>query len=411
VLIGEAGEVTGLLPFSRLTHYTGSIRALTHTRGARVHREHFAEMLKRIPVLEGRLIGALTDRVRETTRAEQQREKLMALGRLSAGLAHEMNNPAAALRRGTSHLRARLRALPQRTVSLAGCNLSVVQFSSLAAMQARMTAAGRPPRLPPLEASEREEAVGAWLETHGVEEAWTLAETFVASGVGPDELDELAASLPEAALRDAVAWLGGGLEAELLLREMEDAATRIAELVASVKSYSHMDETQTRAETDLHEGVESTLTMLSYKIGEKNARIERDFDLTLPALWANAGELNQVWTNLLDNALDAIAPGGRISIRTVRRGDDAVVEIRDDGGGIPASIEERIWEPFFTTKDVGEGSGLGLDIVRRIVVRQHRGDIGVESRPGDTCFRVRLPLHAPDPAPVEDEAIHTAAEA
>ena len=410
VFVGEPGEVTGLLPFSRMTHYTGSLRALTHTRGARIHRDHFPEMLRRIPVLEGRLIGALTDRVRETTRAEQQREKLMALGRLSAGLAHEMNNPAAALRRGTSHLRARLRALPQRTVSLAGCNLSVVQFSSLAAMQARLTGAERPRRLPPLEASAREDAVGEWLEAHGVEEAWTLAETFVASGMGPEELDELASRLPEAALRDAVAWLGGGLEAELLLREMEDAATRIAELVASVKSYSHMDETQARGETDLHEGVESTLTMLSYKVGEKNARIERDYDHTLPLLWANAGELNQVWTNLLDNALDAIAPGGRISIRTVRRGDDAVVEIRDDGPGIPPGIEERIWEPFFTTKDVGEGSGLGLDIVRRIVVRQHRGDIGVESRPGETCFRVRLPIRAPDPAPVEDE-LQTAAEA
>jgi signal transduction histidine kinase len=254
----------------------------------------------------------------------------------------------------------------------------------------------------PLEASEREDAVGEWLEEHGVEEAWTLAETFVASGVGREELDELASALPEQALRDAVSWLGGGLEAELLLREMEDAATRIAELVASVKSYSHMDETQTRAETDLHEGLESTLTMLSYKIGEKNARIERDYDPTLPQLWANAGELNQVWTNLLDNALDAIAPGGRISVRTVRRGDDVVVEIRDDGPGIAPDLLGRIWEPFFTTKDVGEGSGLGLDIVRRIVVRQHRGDIGVESRPGDTCFRVRIPLHAPDPPPADD---------
>ena len=411
VFTGEAGEVTGLLPFSRMTHFTGSVRALTRTRGARIHRDHFPEMLKRIPVLEGRLIGALTDRVRETTRAEQQRDKLMALGRLSAGLAHEMNNPAAALRRGTSHLRARLRALPERTVSLAGCNLSVVQFSALAAMQARLTGAARPKRLAPLEASAREDAVGEWLEEHGVEEAWTLAETFVASGVGREELDELASALPEQALRDAVSWLGGGLEAELLLREMEDAATRIAELVASVKSYSHMDETQTRAETDLHEGLESTLTMLSYKIGEKNARIERDYDPTLPQLWANAGELNQVWTNLLDNALDAIAPGGRISVRTVRRADDVVVEIRDDGPGIPPGIEERIWEPFFTTKDVGEGSGLGLDIVRRIVVRQHRGDIGVESRPGETCFRVRVPIRAPDPAPIGEEELQTAAEA
>jgi signal transduction histidine kinase len=186
---------------------------------------------------------------------------------------------------------------------------------------------------------------------------------------------------------------------------MEDAATRIAELVASVKSYSHMDETQTRTDTDLHEGLESTLTMLSYKIGEKNARIVRDYDSALPHLWANAGELNQVWTNLLDNALDAIAPGGRVSIRTILRGENAVVEIRDDGAGIAPEIQPRIWEPFFTTKDVGEGSGLGLDIVRRIVVRQHRGDIGVESRPGDTCFRVRVPIHAPDPAPVDEGAI------
>jgi signal transduction histidine kinase len=368
-----------------------------------IHRDRFPEMLRRIPGLEARLIGALTDRVRETTRAEQQRDKLMALGRLSAGLAHEMNNPAAALRRGTAHLRDRLRTLPERTVSLAGCNLSIVQFSALAALQRRKTAGERAPRPSPLEASEREEAMGAWLEAHNVEEAWTLAETFVSSGVTPEELDALAASIPEAAIRDAVAWLGGGLDAEILLREMEDAATRIAELVASVKSYSHMDETQTRADIDLHDGLDSTLTMLSYKIGERNARIERDYDLSLPPLWANAGELNQVWTNLIDNALDAISPGGRITIRTVRRGDDAIVEIRDDGAGIPPDIEARVWEPFFTTKDVGEGSGLGLDIVRRIVVRQHRGDIGVESRPDDTCFRVRLPLRATDPPPVAAE--------
>ena len=402
IFTGTAGELTGRLPFSRMTHFTGTVRALSRTRTARIHQSSFPEMFGRIPELEARLVGALSDRIRETTRAEEQREKLMALGRLSAGLAHEMNNPAAALRRGTSHLRARLRSLPERTVKLAGCNLSSAQFSALAALQRGKTGGEPPPRLSPLVASDREEAVGAWLEEHGVEEAWTLAETFVAVGVDPAELDALAASLPEAAIPDAVAWLGGGLEAELLLREMEDAATRISQLVGSVKSYSHMDETQTRAEIDLHDGVESTLTMLSYKIGEKSARIDRDFGAGIPPLWANAGELNQVWTNLLDNALDAIAPGGRVVVRTALRGDDVVVEIRDDGPGIAPDLLGRIWEPFFTTKDVGEGSGLGLDIVRRIVVRQHRGDIGVESRPGDTCFRVRIPLHAPDPPPSDD---------
>jgi signal transduction histidine kinase len=397
IFIGVAGELTGLLPFSRMTEYVGTVRALVPTRGARIHRDHFGEMLRRIPVLEARLVGALTDRVRETTRAEQQRDKLMSLGRFSAGLAHEMNNPAAALRRGAAHLRRRLGLLPDRTVSLAGCSLNPAQLSTLAALQRRKTEGEPPPRLAPLAASEWEEEVGTWLEEHGVPEAWTLAATFVSAGVTAAELDELAGALPERALPDAVAWLGGGLEAELLLREMEGAATRISELVASVKSYSHMDETSARTETDLHEGLESTLTMLSFKIGQKDARIERDFDASIPLLWANAGELNQVWTNLLDNALDAIPPGGRVALRTALRGDDAIVEIRDDGSGIPPAVEARIWEPFFTTKDVGEGSGLGLDIVRRIVVRGHRGDIGVESRPGDTCFRVRLPLRAPEP--------------
>ncbi|MBD0319337.1 MAG: cyclic nucleotide-binding domain-containing protein [Gemmatimonadetes bacterium] len=408
--IGVAGELTGLIPFSRMTHYPATVRALARTRTARIARTHFPEMLGRIPVLEGRLIGALTDRVREATRAEQLHDKLVALGRLSAGLAHEMNNPAAALRRGTSHLRDRLRMLPDRTVSLAGRNPSGAEWAAVAALQRRKMGAARATPLSPLEASEREEAVGTWLEDHGVPEAWALADTLVAAGVTGEEMEALASSLPERALPDALAWLGCGLEAELLLREMEDAATRISVLVASVKSYSRMDETSTRAETDLHEGLESTLAMLSFKIRERGARVERDFDLAMPPLWAHAGELNQVWTNLLDNALDAIAPGGRIGIRTVRRGGEAVVEIRDDGPGIAPAIAKRLWEPVFTTKDVGEGSGLGLDIVRRIVVRHHRGDVGVESRPGETSFRVHLPLRAPDPDPaVEEEVLDAAA--
>lgn len=411
IFVGVAGELTGLLPFSRMTQYTGTVRATVPTRAARIHKDRFPEMLRRLPAVEQRLVGALTDRVREATRAEQQREKLMALGKLSAGLAHEMNNPAAAIRRGASQLRERLRAMPALTVNLAGCNLNPAEFATLAALHARKTAEGARERLSPLVASEREEEVGEWLEARGVAEPWVLAETFVASGLSLDELETLAAALPERAMADAVAWLGSGLAADLLLRELEGAGGRISELVASVKGYSHMDEVSTRTPVDVHEGLESTITMLGHKVRETGARIERDYDPTLPHPSANAGELNQVWTNLLDNALDAVsgAGNGRVLLRTRHTGGEVVVEVHDDGPGIPEEIQNRIWEPFYTTKDVGSGTGLGLDIARRIVVRQHGGQISLVSRPGDTCFQVRIPLRASETA--DGAAVEVGAEA
>ena len=415
VFLTSAGELTGLVPFSRMTSYPGTVRATVPTRVAVIAAERFGEMMRRVPVLEQRFVSLLADRVREATRAEQQREKLMALGKLSAGLAHEMNNPASAMRRGAAHLRDRLRALPRLSVNLAGCNLDVAQFSAVAALLERAT--GReeePERLSPLEASQREEEVGEWLEARGVEEPWLLAETFVASRLGVDDLDGVARVLPERSLPDAFAWLGSGLAADRLLREMEGASRRISELVASVKSYSRMDETSARAEIDVHEGLESTLTMLSFKLRKYDIRIERDYDPALPHPLANAGEINQVWTNLIDNAIDAVAAagGGRIWLRTMRREDDVVVEVHDDGPGIAPEIQERIWEPFFTTKDVGAGTGLGLDIARRIVVRQHGGQISLQSRPGDTCFQVRLPVRGftPPPATVAaDDSVDAAA--
>jgi len=397
IFVSRAGELTGYLPFSRMTHYSGTVRALEATRAARIPRERFPELLQRLPVVEQRLVGLLADRVRETTRAEQQREKLMALGKLSAGLAHEMNNPAAALRRGAAHLREQLCAFPRLSASLAGCNLDPAQFATLAALQERKASAGPSERLGPLAASDREEEVGAWLEARGVAEPWVLASTLVAAGVEEAELDELAEVLPARAFPDAVAWLGSGLAADLVLRDLEDAARRISELVASVKSYSHMDESPARAETDVHEGLESTLTMLAHKIRERGVRIERDYAPDLPHPFASAGELNQVWINLIDNALDAVRPGGVVRLRTAFRAGDVIVEVRDDGPGVPPEIQDRIWEPFYTTKDVGQGTGLGLDIARRIVVRQHGGQLSLLSRPGDTCFQVRIPLR-PDPA-------------
>ena len=417
VFISGPGQFTGLIPFSRMKSYPGTLRAITPVRLAVVHRDRFAEMMRRVPVLEQRFVSLLADRVREATRAEQQREKLVALGKLSAGLAHELNNPAAAMRRGSAQLRERLQALPGVTVNLAGCNLSPGEFAALAALQERKMKVPERARLSPVEASECEEEIGEWLEARGVAEGWVLAETFVASDVRVDDLEALAGVIPGRALADAVAWLGSGLAADLLLRELEDASRRISELVASVKGYSHMDEVSTRREVDVHEGLESTLTMLGHKARDRRVRIERDFDPQLPKVFANPGELNQVWTNLIDNALDAVPPDGRVLLRTRRADWEAIVEVHDDGPGVPEEIEDRIWDPFFTTKDVGAGTGLGLDIARRIVVRQHGGALSLVSRPGDTCFQVRLPIHPatswPPPPPeaaVADPEVAAAAQ-
>ncbi len=399
IFLGQPGELTGLLPFSRMTHYLGTVRATVPTRLASIHRDLFPEMFRRVPVLEQRLVAALADRVREATRAEQQRDKLLALGRLSAGLAHELNNPASAVKRGAAQLRERLNALPRLTAALAGCALEAEQMRALAALQERKTRDGPATALAPLDASDRGDEVEAWLETRGVADPWMLAETFVSSGVELDELRELEGTLPPRSLGDALAWLASGLAAETMLRVLEDSAGRISELVSAVKSYSRMDEVQARGPVDVHEGLESTLVMLAHRIREHGVRVERDYDPELPHPWGSAGDLNQVWTNLVDNALDAAPRGGRLGLRTAHRGGEVLVEVRDDGPGIPPDIEDRVWEPFFTTKDVGEGTGLGLDIVRRIVVRQHSGVVTVQSRPGDTCFQVRLPVHpAPRPA-------------
>jgi signal transduction histidine kinase len=408
IFVSGAGELTGLLPFSRMTSYPGTVRAISAARVAVFDRARFPDLLGRFPVVEQRLVAALSDRVREATRAEQQREKLMALGKLSAGLAHEMNNPAAAMRRGAAHLRDRLRAVPALTVNLAGCNLNPAELATLAALQERKTRPRERQRADPLATSDREEEIGEWLEDRGVAEAWVLAETFVASDVGVEDLETLSEALPAKAIPDAVAWLGSGLAADGLLRELEDASRRISELVASIKSYSHVGEPSSRAEIDLHEGLESTLVMLGHKVRDRNVRIERDLDPTLPRLWANPGELNQVWTNLLDNALDAAS--SRVLLRTWHTDDEVVVEVHDDGAGVPPELQSRIWEPFFTTKDVNEGTGLGLDIARRIVVRQHGGDIHLVARPGDTCFQVRLPIHAPPPPEPSAEALAAAAD-
>ena len=401
--IARTGEITGLLPFSRLRLWGATIRAAGPTRVATVESSRFDEMLERIPVLEARLIGLMTDRARETTRAEQQNEKLLALGKLSAGLAHELNNPASAVGRAVAELRERLAALPALTSALIREGVEPAQMDALCRLhatsgQAAEQAAGqgtgqRAAPLSPLEQSDRESELGDWLEDRQVKDAWRLAPTFVATGMTAEDLERFVSGIPAAVLPAAIPWVESGVALQLLLGEMENAARRISDLVGSIKEYSHMDRELTeKAETDLHRALDSTLTMLGHKARAKNVRVTRDYDPNLPAIQAFAGELNQVWTNLLDNALDAVAPGGQVSVRTRRVDGQVEVVIGDDGPGIPAELLGRIWEPFFTTKPMGQGSGLGLDIARRIVVGRHGGEMRLESHPGDTRFLVTLPI-------------------
>ena len=344
--------------------------------------------------LGGEIVGcvvAFVD-ITERKRAEvelQQTEKLAALGKLSAGLAHELNNPAAAAQRAAAQLRQQLEELEGLTLRLGQIGLDEAQWASLSEFRAQLLeAAASAPALGPLERADREEAVAAWLSAHGISDAWQLAPPLAVAGV--DRLQTVAADLPAAAVPEALAWISQSAAAHELVETIAISATSISELVGAVKTYSYMDRAPDQ-EVDVHDGLESTLRILAHRL-KAGPQIVRAYDRSLPCPFVPAGELNQVWTNLIDNAIDAAGPEGEVRVRTSRDDDWLVVEVADTGPGIPPEIQPRIFDPFFTTKDVGEGVGLGLDVARRIVTERCHGEISCRSEPGDTRFWVRLPL-------------------
>jgi signal transduction histidine kinase len=387
------GEVTGRLPVSRMTHYPRHTVAAEPSEVLRLDASQLNELLAVSHELGRRLVAQMSDRVRGDVRLEQQSEKMIALGRLSAGLAHELNNPAAAIRRAAAKLAEHRARVPALVAGLVRHHVSAEGLGELA--QVRSLGVARV-SLDALERSELEEEIAEWLDGQGVSEPWEVGGTLSDAGLTVDRLEDLARHLPREAVANAMEWLAGGIESDRILKEIGDAAGRISELVASIKTYSHMDRSAVHKPTDVRSGLDNTLTMLRHKLNEKSIRLQRDYAEDLPSIPANAGELNQVWTNLIDNAIDAMGHEGRLELRARENDMWIEVEVVDDGPGIPEEIHSHIFEPFFTTKEVGVGTGLGLGIAMRIV-KTHQGHIEVRSEPGRTVMCVRLPIEPTAP--------------
>src|ERR1700733_2137704 len=384
----KAGDVTGILPFSRMKQYTIRGRAITASRLLRFPAACFPELVQKMPELTQRLVGLMSDRIREGTRIEQQRDRLAALGKLSAGLAHELNNPASAAKRAASRLRQTLKRIKDASHDLGRREITPAQRSELEKLETSLLQNEDPPP-DPLTISDLEEQLDASLRKHGISDLWQLAADLARKNVKPEVLESLFSTLGDDTARAALVRIAASLEIWTMLAEIESSTSRISDLVLAIKEYTYMDQSPVQ-NVDIVKSLETTLTILNHKL-KHGVDVKRDYQ-KIPLMVNSFGsELNQVWTNIIDNAIGAMGGKGELRVRTYREDDCVVVEIGDNGPGIPPDVKPHIFEPFFTTKGVGEGTGLGLDTVQRIV-KKHRGNIQVTSMPGDTRFQVWLPL-------------------
>jgi signal transduction histidine kinase len=388
-----------MLPYSRLVSPPGNSVAQETTEILAVHRDHLRAMTLECHEITSILVHVMVDRARVFTSSDLHLEKMVSLGKLSAGLAHELNNPASAIERSAALLKSRLEESEQASRALGASRLTEAQLAAVDAARESCVATRVQSVLSPIERAEREEATADWLVDHGLDPA--TADDLAETEVTVEALDRLAAAVDGSVLDAVLRWNAASCSVRKLAVEIQDAATRISGLVTAIKGFTHMDKATVAEAVDLTHGLSNTVAVLRSKARAKSAAVSVDVEPGLPLVRGFAGELNQIWVNLIDNALDAVADSGRVEVHANREHQRVVVRVIDNGTGISAQIRERIFDPFFTTKPVGHGTGLGLDIVRRLV-RHNDGEIAVESQPGRTEFRVVLPVADSDSAGVQD---------
>lgn len=388
----EQGMISGTLPYSRASSAIGQGEATSDAEVLALDKKYFNEMIHDHHELTTALVHVMSSRIRQFTKMQQQNDKMMALGKLSAGLAHELNNPSAAAVRSAQTLRKHLKMMPESFKDVISIRMEENAVDAVNHLLFQKVDAGIR-QLSLLEKTDCEDEIAEKFENLGFDDGYELAENFVDFGFGPQDFDLILKHVPEKDIKPVISWINQVLTTERLVGEIENASQRISDLVRSVKSYTHMDQAPEKQETDIHKGIDSTLTMLNHKIKTVGAEIVRKYEpgLVKPCLYVS--EMNQVWTNLIDNALDALEESQekRLEIETRRDGDFVRICIVDSGKGIPEEIQGQIFDPFFTTKPVGRGTGLGLDVVHQIVT-QHNGSIEVNSRPGRTAFEICLPV-------------------
>lgn len=384
------GGIGGLLPYSRMKTAPGTSYAVGKVRVLKLHKKYFHELEQLNPDFNQKLIGYMTERARIFATTQLQQEKVSALGKLAAGIAHELNNPASAIDRISEELNRRLKLNIELTEGLLNHNISPTLMKSIRDVVANKGKNLRK-KITPLQRIQKEEELLDWLTEKEFKGHAETAETFVEAGITKEDLENINGDLTNEVFGNILEWLENLLSSNLLIKDLEDASSHITNLVGAIKSHVHMDRSGALHSTNIHEDIENSLTLLGYKIRDKNINVIKNFDENIPEIEAYIGELNQVWTNIIDNAIFALPNNGELRIETTSDKNNVCIRIIDNGCGIPKEIQSRIFDPFFTTKKVGEGTGIGLDLVQN-VVKRHHGDVKVFSEPGKTEFSISLPI-------------------